>query len=59
MKPVTFKSYPETNGFVKKLVIFFVISLLYQPSIQPNNDSFKSKLERIQYNAALFISGAV
>ena len=26
---------------------------------QPNNDSFKNKLERIQYNAALAITGAI
>ena len=26
---------------------------------QPNNDSFKIKLERIQYNAALTVTGAI
>ena len=26
---------------------------------QPNNDSFKNKLERIQYNAALTVTGAI
>ena len=30
MKAVAFESQPEINRFVEKLVIFFVISLLYQ-----------------------------
>ena len=34
MKAVAFEIQPEINGCVEKLVIFLVINLLYQPSIQ-------------------------
>ena len=29
MKAVAFENQPEINGFVEKLVIFFVVNLLY------------------------------
>ena len=47
---------PYINPLLDPIWIMLLLYMMYD---QPNNDSFKNKLEKIQYNTALAITGAI
>ena len=46
-------------GIFSHLIQKTVLLLIYKSFIRPNNDSFVQKIESIQYNAALAITGSI